>query len=64
MIPYQKATEILLARGNKAKCPIYLHNHSFYIKANKPNTSVYSPFYYEDVEYSEIELINGYWFLK
>jgi hypothetical protein len=61
MLKYEKATEILLPRGNKAKCPIYLHDHKFYIKANKPNTESYSPFYYEGEEYTEVTLINNYW---
>ena len=49
------ATTILLARGNKAKCTIYEHEGKFYIKANKPNTSTYKPFYFENVEYTEVQ---------
>jgi len=64
MIKILKATEIMLPRSNKANCPIYEHEGKFYIKANKPNTSSYKPFYFENVEYTEIELINKFWFAK
>lgn len=57
------ATEILLPRNNHAKCPIYEHEGKYYIKANKPNTSVYKPFRWEGVEYSPVRMIGGYWFL-
>ncbi len=57
------ATEILLPRGNHAKCPIYEHDGKFYIKANKPNTGVFSSFYFNDIEYSEVKEIDGVWFL-
>ena len=58
------STRIELPRSNHAKCPIYEHDGKFYIKANKPNTSAYEPFIYSNEEYSEVEEITGYWFLK
>lgn len=64
MVKFKTTTEILLPRDNKAKCPIYENDGKYYIKANKPNTSVYNPLYLDGVEYSEVQLINGYWFLK
>lgn len=60
----QTATTIYLPRNNHAKCPIYEHDGKFYIKANKPNTSCYCPFRYNGIEYSEVEKVSGYWFLK
>lgn len=63
MIKYKTITEIHLPRDNKAKCPIYEHNGKYYIKANKLNTGVYRPFMYDNVEYSEVHELNGYWFL-
>lgn len=64
MIKILKTTTILLPRSNKAKCPIYEHEEKFYIKANKPNTSSNTPFYFENIEYTEVELISNYWFKK
>ncbi|TCI99586.1 hypothetical protein [Cytobacillus praedii] len=62
MEKYQKATIILLPRSNKAKCPIYKHEDKFYIKANKPNTTAYQPFFYDGEEYTEVyQTIDGYW---
>lgn len=62
MKKYQTATTILLPRNNKAKCPVYQHEGKFYIKANKPNTSSYQPFFYDGEEYSEvIQTGNGFW---
>ncbi len=57
------ATKINLHKDNHAKCPIYEHDGKFYIKANKPNTSTFSPFLFNNVEYSEVKEINGCWFL-
>ena len=64
MEKYLNATEILLPRGNKAKCPIYEHEGYYYIKANKPNTASYTPFIYNGTEYSQVIYVNGYWFKK
>ena len=68
MMKIRKATTINLPRGNHAKCPIYKYKEKFYIKANKPNTSAYIPFYYNNEEYSEVECIyyddKEIWFLK
>jgi|SRR6185312_11139960 len=62
MVKHLKATEILLPRSNKAKCPIYKFEDKFYIKANKPNTSSYRPFYYQGEEYTEVyEGLHGRW---
>ena len=63
MKKYLKATTIELPRMNHAKCPIYEHEGKYYIKANQPNTSSYSPFRFEGQEYSEVAEIRGYWFL-
>ena len=67
MEKYLPATTIELSRGNHAKCPIYIHNDKFYIKANKPNTHGYRPFYFNGVEYTEVEPLEyggeTYWFI-
>lgn len=63
MKKYKTATTIELPRGNHAKSPIYEHKGNYYIKANKPNTSAYSPFYFEGTEYSEVKEVGGFWFL-
>ena len=60
----KNATTIYLPRGNHAKCPIYEHDGKFYIKANKPNTTSYTPFRHNGEEYSQVEEIDGYWFKK
>ncbi len=62
MKKYKTATTIELARGNHAKSPIYEHEGKYYIKANKPNTSAYSPFRFDGTEYSEVKEIGGWWF--
>ena len=64
MKKYKTATLINLPRDNKAKCPIYEHNEKFYIKANKPNTGVYKPLYFDGVEYSEVHIVARHWFLN
>lgn len=64
MIKFRNATTIHLPRDNKANCLIYEHNGQYYIKANKPDTSVFSPLFYDNIEYSEVKLINEHWFLK
>ncbi len=58
----QKATLILLPRENRAICPIYEHEGKYYIKANKPNTSSFSPFVYNGEEYREVRNLQGAWF--
>lgn len=58
MIKIRKTTLIHLRRNNIARCPIYVHNEKYYIKANKPNTSSYAPFIYESEEYSEVKCID------
>lgn len=63
MKKYKTVTTIELPQGNHAKSPIYEHNGKYYIKANKPNTSAYLPFYFEGTEYSEVKEINGFWYL-
>lgn len=62
MKKYKTATNIELPRGKHAKSPIYEHEGKFYIKANKPNTSSYSPLRIDGTEYSEIKNIGGCWF--
>lgn len=62
------ATTIHIPRSNHAKCPIYEHDGKFYIKANKPNTSSYSPFFFDGVEYSEVKNLptadgEEYWYM-
>ena len=65
MEKYKTATTIHLPKDNKAKCPIYEHNGKFYIKANKPNTRSYSPFRYNNTEYSEVKNIGGnFWYIE
>lgn len=69
MKKHRTTTTIYLPRGNHAKCPIYEHEGKYYIKANKPNTSVYRPFYFEGIEYSPVHCVESldtkkeYWFL-
>lgn len=62
MKKHLKTTLINLPRENHARCPIYEHEGRFYIKANKPNTSAFCPFFYEGVEYAEVKSIMGEWF--
>lgn len=62
MTKHIKATTIYLPHGNHAKSPIYEHDGKFYIKANKPNTMPYEPFYYENEMYAEVVEIRGCWF--
>ena len=64
MIKYQKTTTIELPHGNHAKCPIYEHEGKYYIKSNKPNTTAYMPYIFNNEEYAEVEFISGYWFTK
>ena len=66
MKKYLPMTVIELPKRNHAKCPIYTHNGKFYIKANKPNTHSYRPFYFNSIEYTEVEPVEyeneTYWF--
>lgn len=64
MTKISTAVTIFLPRDNHANCPIYEHEGKFYIKANKPNTSSYSPFRFNDEFYSEVYNINRQWFKK
>lgn len=62
------ATTIHLPRSNHAKCPIYEHDGKYYIKANKPNTSSYTPLRFNGVEYSEVKKLPDqhgaeYWYM-
>lgn len=64
MIKYSKSVTIYLPKENHAKCPIYEHEGKFYIIPNKPNTKAYNGFWLNGKEYSEVVLVNGYWFSK
>lgn len=65
----RKTTLIHSPRNNHAKCPIYENKGKYYIKANKRNTSSFSPLRFNGEEYSEVVCINlntnkEFWYKK
>lgn len=70
MIKIRKTIQINLPRGNRAYCPVYEHEGKYYIKANRPNTSSYSPFILDGIEYSEVGVLitpdgqSEFWYKK
>jgi len=64
MFKHRKTTLILLSRENRVRTPIYEHEGKYYIKANKPNTSCYSPLFCKGTQYTEVKQIGEHWHTK